>query len=85
MRTVGSAPDSDSDLVGRVGTLVLGCRGPAGPGEVQLSIRGGREWFTAFCDIALPAGAQVLVIEAIGNRSVTVVSWDDAVRSRPLD
>jgi hypothetical protein len=64
-------------MVGYVGVLTVASRGSAGPGEVELRIRGGTERFLARSDEPLPIGRRVLVIEAHRHRTVTVVPWDD--------
>jgi hypothetical protein len=73
----------DSTLVGSIGVLTIATRGPAGPGEVQLSIRGGSEHYIAWSPEPLPRGSTVLVIETRGTRSVEVSAWSDPVRSFP--
>jgi hypothetical protein len=70
-------------MVGYVGVLTVACRGSAGPGEVQLSIRGGSERFLAVSDDPMPIGTRVLVIESRGHRTVTVVPWDDTTDLLP--
>jgi hypothetical protein len=67
----------DEPLIGCIGTLVVGTRGPAGPGEVVVSIRGGREAFIAWSTEPLPKGSTVLVIESRGHRAVEVSAWTD--------
>ena len=71
-------------MIGYVGVLTVACRGSAGPGEVQLSIRGGSERFLALSDTPLPVGTRVLVVESHRHRTVTVVPWDDTTDLRPL-
>ncbi|OLZ65051.1 hypothetical protein AV521_32785 [Streptomyces sp. IMTB 2501] len=70
----------DEAVVGRVGKVVIGTRGSAGPGEVLVRVRGGSETFLAWSEDPLPAGATVLVIESRGCREVGVIEWVD-----PLD
>jgi len=67
----------DPSVVGLVGVLTVSTRGPGGPGEARVSIRGGSETFLAWSDEALPAGATVLVVESRGGRTVDVVAWSD--------
>lgn len=67
---------SDEESVGQVGTLVVATRGAGGPGEVRVSIRGGSECFLAWSDKPLPRGANVLIIDYRGPRTVDVVEWD---------
>lgn len=71
---------ADEAVIGCIGTLTIGTRGSAGPGEVLVRIRGGSEAFLAWSTEALPKGTQVLVIESRGTRQVDVVEWAD-----PLD
>jgi hypothetical protein len=71
-------------MIGYVGVLTVACRGAAGPGEVQISIRGGTERFLALSDTPLPVGARVLVIESHPYRTVTVVGWDDPTLLPPV-
>ncbi|WP_410619842.1 hypothetical protein [Amycolatopsis sp. cmx-8-4] len=67
---------SDLTPSGRTGVLLVGTRGPHGPGEVLIRIRGGLETFLAWSDTALPRGTTVLVVETRGRRTVDVVAWD---------
>jgi hypothetical protein len=68
---------SDESVIGCIGKLVIATRGPAGPGEVVISIRGGREALIAWSAEPLPKGATVLVIESRGHRAVDVSPWTD--------
>jgi hypothetical protein len=70
----------DDAVIGCTGKLLIGTRGPAGPGEVLVSVRGGTETFLAWSEEPLPKGAPVLVVESRGTRQVDVISWAD-----PLD
>jgi hypothetical protein len=70
----------DDAVIGCTGTLLIGTRGPAGPGEVLVRVRGGTETFLAWSEDALPQGATVLVVESRGTRQVDVMEWTD-----PLD
>jgi hypothetical protein len=67
----------DPSVVGRLGVLTVSTRGPDGPGEARVSIRGGSETYLAWSDEALPTGATVLVVESRGSRAVGVVAWSD--------
>jgi hypothetical protein len=69
----------DDAVIGRTGELLIGTRGPAGPGEVLVSVRGGSETFLAWSDEPLPKGATVLVVESRGSRQVDVIQWLDGV------
>jgi hypothetical protein len=73
----------DESSIGRVGVLMVGTRGSAGPGEVLIKIRGGSEAFLAWSDQPLPKGATVLVIESRGTRAVDVVEWEDTAGESP--
>jgi len=68
---------ADPSAVGRIGVLLTGTRGSAGPGEVLLPIRGGTETYRAYSDEPLPKGATVLVVESRAHRAVDVVAWSD--------
>lgn len=67
----------DEALIGCVGKIVVATRGQAGPGEVEVSIRGGREALIAWSAEPLPKGTTVLVIESRGHRAVDVSPWTD--------
>lgn len=67
----------EDPAVGRVGTLTIGTRGDAGPGEVRVQIRGGSETFLAWSDSPLPRDSTVLVIQSRGHRTVDVIAWTD--------
>lgn len=67
----------DESAIGCVGVLVIGTRGPAGPGEVLVKIRGGSETYLAWSETPLPRGATVLVVETRGSRTVEVAEWED--------
>ena len=75
--------ERDDSSVGRVGVLIVGTRGAAGPGEVLIKIRGGSEAFLAWSDKPLPEGATVLVIDSRGGRAVDVIEWEDALGESP--
>lgn len=70
----------DESCIGCVGILTVGTRGPVGPGEALVKIRGGAETYLAWSDTPLPKGATVLIIESRGARTVDVIAWD-----APLD
>ena len=67
----------DEALIGCIGKLIVATRGEAGPGEVIVSVRGGREALIAWSADPLPKGATVLVIESRGHRAVDVSPWTD--------
>lgn len=69
--------DGDPEAVGRTGVLTVSTRGPEGPGEVLVKIRGGSESFLAWSEEPLPKGTAVLVIEYRGARTVSVVRWSE--------
>ena len=64
----------DESPVGRSGVLSVATRGPAGPGEVVVKIRGGSEAFLAWSDEPLAKGVAVVVIESHGARTVAVAA-----------
>ncbi|HEV8527788.1 MAG TPA: hypothetical protein VGS60_09600 [Actinomycetes bacterium] len=70
----------DESAIGAVGVLTVSTRGPAGPGEVHVKIRGGSESFIAWSERPLPKGATVLIIDWRGARTVDVMEWDDPSR-----
>ena len=67
----------DEALVGCIGKLIVATRGQAGPGEVVVSVRGGREALLAWSAEPLPKGTTVLVIESRGHQAVDVSAWND--------
>lgn len=67
----------DDALIGCIGKVVVATRGAAGPGEVEVSVRGGREALIAWSAEPLPKGCTVLVIESRGHRAVDVSPWID--------
>ena len=75
----------DNSVVGCIGVLTIATRGPAGPGEVLVKIRGGSECFIAWSPAPLPRGTTVLVIESRGTRSVDVSDWEDPLDPFPDD
>ena len=73
----------DEVLIGKIGVLTVATRGSAGPGEVQVRVRGGTEAFIAWSPDPLPKGTSVLVIESRGHRAVDVSTWDDPLAEFP--
>lgn len=67
----------DASLIGSIGVLLIATRGPAGPGEVLLKIRGGTEAYIAWSVEPIARGRTVLVIESRGHRNVDVSEWTD--------
>jgi hypothetical protein len=65
----------DTAPIGRVGVLTLGTRGPGGPGEVLVRVRGGTETYIAWSERPLAKDATVLVIDSRGARAVDVIEW----------
>ncbi|MGN5240278.1 MULTISPECIES: hypothetical protein [unclassified Rhodococcus (in: high G+C Gram-positive bacteria)] len=57
--------------------MTLATRGTAGPGQVEVTIRGGRETYTAWSADPLPAMCTVLVIAERGGRTLDVEPWLD--------
>jgi len=68
---------SDRSPIGLIGRIVTASRGPDGPGEVQLRIRGGTETFIAVSTEPIPVGDSVVVLIDLGHRRVEVCPWDD--------
>lgn len=66
---------SDASAIGCVGTLTVATRGDRGAGEVLVTVRGAKEAFLAWSDDPLPKGAQVLVVDVRGARTVVVEPW----------
>jgi hypothetical protein len=71
----------DEAVIGCTGELLIGTRGPDGPGEVLVRIRGGSEAFLAWSDEPLPQGCTVLVVESRGSRQVDVIAWVDPLEA----
>jgi hypothetical protein len=66
----------DESCIGLLGVLIVGTRGPAGPGEALVKIRGGSETYLAWSETPLPEDTTVLIIESRGARAVDVIEWD---------
>jgi len=73
----------ESALIGSIGVLSIGTRGPDGPGEVMVRIRGGTECYIAWSPQPLPRGATVLVIASRGSRPVDVRALADPIGPPP--
>jgi hypothetical protein len=73
----------EATLIGSIGVLSIGTRGPDGPGEVMIRIRGGTECYIAWSPETLPRGTTVLVIESRGLRTVDVSEWSDPIGPPP--
>jgi hypothetical protein len=80
----GIAVARDESAIGRVGVLIIGTRGPGGPGEVRIRIRGGSENYLAWSQTPLSAGTVVLVVEYLGPRTVDVREWTDPLGEAPV-
>jgi hypothetical protein len=74
----------DESAIGTVGVITIATRGPAGPGEVRIRIRGGTENFIAWSQRSLPKGTTVLVTDYRGRRTVDVMEWDDPLGDAPI-
>ena len=66
---------SGQELVGKIGTVVHAVRGGARPGEIRVVVAGIPHYYIAFAASAIPAGAEVLVINSRGARQVDVEPW----------
>jgi hypothetical protein len=73
----------DTPVVGCSGVLTVATRGAAGPGEVLVKIRGGRETYLAWSEQPLARGTKVLVFDSRGNRTVDVMEWSDPLDDLP--
>jgi hypothetical protein len=73
----------DESCIGCVGSLIVATRGPSGPGEALVRVRGGTEAFLAWSDKPLPEGATVLIVDSRGGRAVDVVEWADPLSEAP--
>ena len=71
---VGWAQESP---IGKAGRIVTATRGPDGPGEVELEIRGGTEVFIARSAEPLDRGTPVLCVSTLNPRTVIVLPWAD--------
>lgn len=69
-----SAHDSP---IGHSGKLIVATRGPDGPGEVLVDMRGGTEAFMCWSEQPLAKDTEVLVYDARGERTVDVMEWTD--------
>jgi hypothetical protein len=65
-------------IVGRTGTVVIAVRGGDRPGEVRIVVEGMAHYYLAYAATAIPAGAEVLVINDRGARHVDVEPWPTA-------
>jgi membrane protein implicated in regulation of membrane protease activity len=63
------------DLIGLVGRVVHAVRGGEQAGEVRIVVDGLAHYYLAYAATAIPAGAQVLVINNRGARQVDVEPW----------
>ena|SRR5215469_15374328 len=73
----------DESAIGTVGVLTVATRGPDGPGEVWVKIRGGSERFLAWSERPLSKGVKVLITDFRGSRTVDVVEWNDPLGEVP--
>ncbi len=68
---------TDDPAVGKTGTVTVATRGPDGPGEVLVKMRGGTEAYLAWSERPLEKGTTVLVWGSRGSRTLDVMEWDD--------
>ncbi|MFB9235967.1 hypothetical protein ACFFWC_10480 [Plantactinospora siamensis] len=66
-------------LVGRTGVVVHPVRGGDRPGEVRVVVDGMAHYYLAYAVSALPAGAEVLIINNRGARQIDVEPWPGIV------
>jgi hypothetical protein len=64
-------------VVGCTGKLTVATRGPDGPGEVLVNVRGGTEAYLAWSEQPLTKGSTVLVWGSRGERTVDVMEWTE--------
>jgi hypothetical protein len=69
--------EPDTSAVGCFGELIVATRGPDGPGEALVKMRGGTEAYLAWSEQPLPKGTTVLVFNSRGARMVDVMEWAD--------
>jgi hypothetical protein len=69
--------EPDTSAVGCFGELIVATRGPDGPGEALVKMRGGTEAYLAWSEQPLPKGTTVLVFNSRGARMVDVMEWTD--------
>jgi hypothetical protein len=62
-------------LVGKVGLVVSAVRGGPLAGEVRVVVGGIAHYYIAYATAAVPAGADVLIINYRGARQVDVEPW----------
>jgi hypothetical protein len=72
----------DAEIVGCVGRVIVDTRGAAGPGEILVGVRGGREAYLAWSAEPMKCGEQVLVIGIRSARTVDVVAWAEDFSAR---
>ncbi|MBD0745055.1 hypothetical protein [Streptomyces sp. CBMA152] len=77
--------EQDDAVIGCVGEVLVDTRGPAGPGEVLVRVRGGSETFLAWSEEPLPRGAKVLVVDSRGIRQVDVIEWADPLQELGIE
>ncbi|MEU5434332.1 hypothetical protein AB0G73_13255 [Streptomyces sp. NPDC020719] len=77
--------EQDDAVIGCTGEVLIGTRGPAGPGEVLVRVRGGSETFLAWSEEPLPRGAKVLVVDSRGIRQVDVIEWSDPLQELGIE
>lgn len=66
---------TDEEVLGQLGTVTTRIRGGELPGEVLVTVRGGREEFIAYADRELDPGTTVLVVTWRGHRCVDVIPY----------
>jgi hypothetical protein len=77
------AVTGDVSLIGCIGVLTVATRGVAGPGEVLVRVRGGKEAYIAWSSEPIRKGSTVLVVESRGTRTVDVSEWTDPLNPFP--
>lgn len=81
MGVITGGTGAEESPIGLAGRIVTATQGEAGPGEVELRIRGGTETFIARSAHPLPRGQAVIVVSTLGPRSLVVLPWADPIDS----
>jgi hypothetical protein len=68
----------EHNVLGKLGVLSVATRGPAGAGEVLVTLNGSTEAFLAWSETPLSKGSRVVVLAERGVRTVDVASCDDS-------
>jgi hypothetical protein len=67
----------ENSAVGCTGKVIVATRGPDGPGEVLVKMRGGTEAYLAWSEEPIARGTEILVYNSRGERTVDVMEFPD--------